>query len=83
MSDMTAEQSALRALAYELAETAPEAIDCDTTLSRVAAYFEALPLESPLPRELEQVRLHLAACPDCLEALELLVAGVQSERDRP
>jgi len=68
--------TALRDLARELADTAPEAIDCETTLDRIAAYFEALPKGEPLAPELEQVRMHLAVCPRCLEELEVLIAAV-------
>ena len=76
MSEMKPADAALRDLARELAETAPEAIDCQTTLDRIAAYLEALPTGEPLPSELEQVRMHLAVCPACLEELNFLVAAL-------
>jgi hypothetical protein len=76
MSEMKAADASLRELARELAETAPEAIDCETTLDRIAAYLEAQPAGEPLPLELEQVRLHLAVCPACLEELNLLIAAL-------
>lgn len=76
MSEMKPSHPALRDLARELADAAPEAIDCETTLDRIAAYLEALPSGEPLPVELEQVRMHLAVCPACLEEFNFLLAAV-------
>lgn len=76
MSEMKPGHPALRDLARELADAPPEAIDCETTLDRIAAYLEALPSGGPLPVELEQVRMHLAVCPACLEEFNFLLAAV-------
>ncbi len=63
----------LAALARELASTAPEEIDCDAVLERVAAYLEAKDSDVALPPELEMVGQHLAVCPACLEEFQALI----------
>ncbi len=63
----------LAELAQQLASTAPEEIDCDAVLERVAAYLEAKESDVALTPELEMVRQHLEICPDCLEEFQALV----------
>lgn len=64
-------------LARELAQTAPEALNCTETLDRLAAYLEGLPKGEAPPPELEAVRLHLAKCPPCQAEFDALVKAVQ------
>ncbi len=69
----------LAALARQLAATAPEEIDCEAVLDRVAAYLETRRPDEGLPPELEAVRQHLEVCPPCLEEFQALVRAVASE----
>ena len=67
----------LDALARQLAATAPDEIDCECVLDRVAAYLEASRAGAALPPELELVRKHLEVCPPCLEEFEDLVKAIE------
>ncbi len=69
----------LAALARQLAATAPEEIDCQAVLDRVAAYLEARRSDGGLPPELDAVRQHLEVCPPCLEEFQALVRAVEPE----
>ena len=69
----------LAALARQLASTAPEEIDCEAVLDRVAAYLEAKRSDVALPPELKSVGQHLEVCPACLEEFQALVRAVGSE----
>ena len=75
--DPTREQ--LAALARQLAATAPEEINCDTVLDRVAAYLEATADDADIPAELTIVGQHLEVCPACLEEFQALVRAAQAE----
>ncbi len=63
----------LAALARQLASTAPEEIDCEAVLDRVATYLAATRSDMPLPPELDAVGQHLEVCPSCLEEFQALV----------
>ena len=69
----------LAALARELASTAPEEIDCEAVLERVAAYLEAKESDVALTPELEMVRQHLEICPACLEEFQALIRASAPE----
>ncbi len=72
-------QEQLAALARQLAATAPEEIDCQAVLDRVAAFLEARRSDLELPPELDAVRQHLEICPPCLEEFQALVRAVEPE----
>jgi len=72
-------QEQLAALARQLAATAPQEIDCQAVLDRVAAYLEATRSNAGLSPELEAVRQHLEICPPCLEDFQALVRAVAPE----
>jgi len=69
----------LAALGRQVAATAPEEIDCDALLDRVAAFLETTRRGATLPPELETVRQHLEVCPSCLEEFEALVRATGAE----
>ncbi len=69
----------LAALARQLASTAPEEIDCEAVLDRVATYLEARQSDEALPPELDAVGQHLEVCPSCLEEFQALVRAVAPE----
>ncbi len=69
----------LAALARQLAAPAPEEIDCQAVLDRVAAFLEARRSDLELPPELDAVRQHLEICPPCLEEFQALVRAVEPE----
>ncbi len=69
----------LAALARQLAATAPEEIDCQAVLDRVAAFLEARRSDLDLPPELDAVRQHLEICPPCLDEFQALVRAVEPE----
>ena len=69
----------LAALARQLASTAPEEIDCETVLDRVATYLEATRSDVGLPPELDAVGQHLEVCPSCLEEFQALVRALAPE----
>ncbi len=69
----------LAALARQLASTAPEEIDCEAVLDRVATYLEARQSDVGIPPELHAVRRHLEVCPSCLEEFQALVRAVEPE----
>ncbi len=60
-------------LAKIVASTAADEIDCETVLDRVAAYLEVHHSDEELDTELDQVRQHLAICPQCREEFDALV----------
>ncbi len=66
----------LAAIARQLASTAPQEIDCEAVLDRVAAYLETTRSEVTLPPELDAIRQHLEVCPSCLEEFQALVRAV-------
>lgn len=74
--DMHAPDELLR-LAKDLAQSAPETIDCDETLLRLATYLEQASQDAALEPYLEAVRLHLAKCPPCQEEFDALVLAVK------
>ena len=63
----------LAELARLVASTAPQEIDCDDVLDRVAAYLEAHHRDADLPDALREVRQHLEVCPQCREEFDALV----------
>ena len=67
------EQLAL--LARLVAETAPEEINCEEVLDRIAAFLESHRGE-PLPPELATIHQHLEICPECREEFEALLRAV-------
>ncbi len=69
----------LAALARQLAVTAPEEIDCEAVLNRVATYLEARRTDVGLPPELDAVGQHLEVCPSCLEEFQTLVRALAPE----
>ena len=60
-------------LARLVASTAPQEIDCDELLDRVAAYLETHDGGLELTGELAAVRQHLEVCPQCREEFDALV----------
>ncbi len=69
----------LAALARQLAATAPEEIDCEAVLDRVATYLAARRSDMALRPELDAVRQHLEVCPSCLEEFQALVRALAAE----
>ena len=69
----------LAALARQLASTAPEEIDCEAVLDRVAAYLEAKRSDMAIPPELEAVGQHLEVCPSCFEEFQALVRAASPD----
>ncbi|MDX1578631.1 MAG: hypothetical protein R3266_09100 [Gemmatimonadota bacterium] len=66
----------LRELLELVLATAPEEIDCDEFLHRVAAAFEGTGAGSDLPPELDAVSQHLDVCPECREEYDALVRAL-------
>lgn len=65
-----------------LAHTAPDELDCEQTLTQLAAYFEAL--ESGLRGgAFARVEQHLAVCPCCSAQLEALVEALRAAEEEP
>ncbi len=69
----------LAALARQLASTAPEEIDCEAVLDRVATFLEARQSDVAIPPELDAIGQHLEVCPSCLEEFQALVRAVARE----
>lgn len=69
----------LLALARQLAATAPDEIDCEMVLDRVASFVEATRSRDALGPELEQVAQHLEVCPSCLEEFRALLRALEME----
>jgi hypothetical protein len=64
----------LLALARLVGATCDHEISCEVLLDRVAAYLETVDCgDARLPAALEEVRQHLAVCPECLEEFEALL----------
>ena len=70
---MEPDRDQLAELARIIAETAPQEIDCDTVLDRVAAYLETAERGERLPEELRAVAQHLEVCPECKQEFEALL----------
>lgn len=69
----------LRALARQVAGTSVDEIDCDVSLNRVAAFFEAIQSNIPLSSELRAVAQHLQVCPACLEEYQSLCRAMGNQ----
>ncbi len=69
----------LAALARQLASTAPEEIDCEAVLDRVATFLQARQSDEALPPELDASGQHLEVCPSCLEEFHALLRAVARE----
>ena len=63
----------LRTLLRTVLATAPEEIDCDAFLERVAAFLEHAGSSPDLPERFQAVAQHLQVCPECLEEFEALL----------
>lgn len=64
----------LAELAKAIAATSPDELDCDAALDLLAEYAEAIQADRSLREELDDVRRHLAQCPNCVEELDALIA---------
>lgn len=53
--------------------SAPEEIDCDQFLERVAAFLESVGPDGEVPPDLRAVAQHLEVCPECKEELDALL----------
>ena len=69
----------LAALARQLASTAPQEIDCEAVLDRVATFLEARQSDVAIPPELDAIGQHLEVCPSCLEEFQALVRAAEPE----
>jgi hypothetical protein len=63
----------LAELAALLGATEGREIDCDTMLSRAAAYLQAVRDRTTLTDHLQQVAQHLNVCPECREEFMALL----------
>ncbi|MFG0319969.1 MAG: hypothetical protein ACF8XB_22040 [Planctomycetota bacterium JB042] len=70
----------LRHLLALLDVTAPREIDCTELLHRVAAYVERHAPSGAPPPGADDVKRHLAICPECLEEYETLLDAVAPDR---
>ena len=68
----------LAQLARIIAETAPDEIDCETVLDRVASYLETSQRGEALPEDLQAVAQHLEVCPECKQEFDALL---RAQRD--
>jgi hypothetical protein len=66
-------QERLRALLRVVHATAPEELDCDQFLARVAPLLEAVAADAALAEELRPVAQHLTVCPECKEEFDALL----------
>ena len=53
--------------------TAPDEIDCDRFLERVAAFLHEVGPDGEIPSDLRAVSQHLEVCPECKEEFDALI----------
>jgi len=70
---MTMERRQLTELLRIVRATAPDEIDCDALLDRVATYLEALGPDGEIPPDLQAVAQHLEVCSECKEEFDALL----------
>jgi hypothetical protein len=69
---MEPDRERLAKLARMLAATAPEELDCESALDRLAALLERSRTGERLDDELLRTKQHLSVCPECVEEFEAL-----------
>jgi hypothetical protein len=70
---MTMKRRHLTELLRIVMATAPDEIDCDAFLDRVATYLEALGPDGEIPPDLQVVSQHLEVCSECKEEFDALL----------
>ena len=71
---MTISRDELLRILDLVTHTAASEIDCDEVLEHVALYLDSTAGEIESP-EFDALRLHLRACPECLEEVDAVVAA--------
>ena len=69
----------LASLVHAILETQPDELNCQEFFDGAAAYLDSCIVETPATApDLERVRQHLRACPECAEAFEAMLCGARA-----